>query len=89
MNCLRIFNKALYILAPLVIIIHFQDGTCGYDPAKRAPFTVQDCKKFNAGDEKLMRDVVGVTGPIAVSFSTTDGFRFYKNGRTEVILHSF
>ena len=68
------------------MIINFQEGQCGYDPSKRAPFIVEACQTFNTGDEKLMKDVVGVTGPIAISFHVTDSFRFYKNGRVEAIL---
>ncbi|XP_065217738.1 procathepsin L-like [Planococcus citri] len=57
-----------------------QADTCGYNPDKKSA-TVKDFKRVETGNENLLRDVVGLIGPVACGIDASDNaFRFYKSG---------
>jgi len=57
-----------------------KNGTaCHYKPEGAAVF-VKDVVNITEGDEKMLKDAVGVVKPVSVAFEVVSDFRFYKNG---------
>mmetsp|Transcript_3522 Transcript_3522/g.9169 ORF Transcript_3522/g.9169 Transcript_3522/m.9169 type:complete len:368 (-) Transcript_3522:82-1185(-) len=57
-----------------------KNGThCHFKPEAAAVF-VHDVVNITEGDEKMLKNAVGVVKPVSVAFEVVSDFRFYKNG---------
>ncbi len=57
-----------------------KNGThCHFRPEAAAVF-VHDVVNITEGDEKMLKNAVGVVKPVSVAFEVVSDFRFYKNG---------
>lgn len=63
-----------------MVKLNFQKGQCRYKAQKKGA-TIRGYKIPQPGNEELLRDIVGVIGPVACVFNAEPNFtQFYKSG---------